>query len=95
MPRKSYIDTSRSLFKFHPMSGQRIGDCGSFNASDRGKSRGKLQSTKPYQDAPVWIGCKCSPSAINGESTEGGLLEEHLDLSEKNVSHMIEVQKLQ
>ena len=46
-------------------------------------------------DAPVWIGYKCSPSAINCESTEGGLLEEHLDLSEKNVSQMIEVQKLQ
>ena len=34
------------------------------------------------------------PSAINGESAEGGLLE-HLDLSDKNVSDMIEVQKKQ
>ena len=47
MPKKSYIGTSRSLFKFHPMSGQIEGDCGSCNASDRGKLRGKLPSTKP------------------------------------------------
>ena len=46
-------------------------------------------------DAPVWKGYGCSPSAINGESAEGGLLEQHLDLSDKNVSHVIEVQKMQ
>ena len=45
-------------------------------------------------DAPVWKGYGCSP-AINGESAEGGLLEQHLDLSDKNVSHVIEVQKMQ
>ena len=47
------------------------------------------------QDAPVWKGYICSPSAINGESVEGGLFEQHLDVSDKNVSHMIEVQKMQ
>ena len=46
-------------------------------------------------DAPAWKGYKCSPSAINGESAEGGLLDQHLDLSDENVSHMIEVQKMQ
>ena len=46
-------------------------------------------------DAPVWKGYKCSPSAINGESAKGGLLEQHLDLSDNNVSHVIEVQKMQ
>ena len=44
-------------------------------------------------DVPVWKGYKCSPSAINCGSAEGGLLEQHLDLSDKNDSHMIEVQK--
>ena len=46
-------------------------------------------------DAPVWKGYKYSPSVINGESAEGGLLDQHLDLSDKNVSHMTEVQKMQ
>ena len=46
-------------------------------------------------DAPAWKGYKCSPSVINGESAEGRLLEQHLDLSDENVSHMIEVQKMQ
>ena len=46
-------------------------------------------------DAPCMEGYKCSPFAINGESAEGRLLEEHLDLSDKNVSHVIEVQKMQ
>ena len=52
-----------------------------------------MQSTKPRR--PVWRGYKCSPSAINGSRAEGGLLDQHLDLSGKNVSHMIEVQKMQ
>ena len=94
MSRKSYTDTSRSLFKFHPMSGQREGDRVEVPMHQTEENQEvNCSPLNPY--VPVWIGYKCSPSAINGGSTEGGLLEEHLDLSETNVSHMIEVQKLQ
>ena len=46
-------------------------------------------------EAPEWKACKHSLSASHGESIEDGLLERHLDLSQRNVSHMVEVQRLQ
>ena len=93
MPRKSYTDTSRSLFKFHPMSGQREGDRVEVPMHQTEENQ-EVNCSPLNPHVPVWIGYKCSSSAINVGSTEGGLFEEHLDLSEKNFSHMIEVQKL-
>ncbi|PFX28559.1 hypothetical protein AWC38_SpisGene6728 [Stylophora pistillata] len=46
-------------------------------------------------DACEWKGYTHSPYTSCGESAESKLLEQHLDLSHKNVSHTIEVQKLQ
>lgn len=46
-------------------------------------------------DTGEWKGYKHFPFTSNGESVEGRLLEQHLDLSHKNVSYTIEVQKLQ
>ena len=46
-------------------------------------------------EAPVSKGCKHPLSASHGESTEDGLLERHLDLSQRDVSYMVEVQRLQ
>ena len=45
--------------------------------------------------APVWTDDKHFISMNQRESSEEGLFERHLDLSQKNVSHMVEVQKLQ
>ena len=45
--------------------------------------------------APVRIDDKHFISMSQRESSEEGLFERHLDLSQKNVSHMVEVQKLQ
>ena len=42
-------------------------------------------------DACEWKGYKHLPSTSNCESAEGRLLEQHLDLSHKNVSRTIEV----
>ena len=46
-------------------------------------------------DTGEWKGYKHFRSTNSGESVEGRLLEQHLDLSHKNVSHTIDVQKLQ
>lgn len=55
----------------------------------------EISYTTLNPEAPEWKGCKHSLSTSHGESTEDGLLERHLDLSHKNVSHMVEVQRLQ
>lgn len=43
----------------------------------------------------MWIDDKHFISVSQRESNEEGLFERHLDLSQKNVSHVVEVQKLQ
>ena len=55
----------------------------------------EISYTPLNPEAPEWKGCKHSLSTSHGESTEDGLLERHLDLSHKNVSHMVEIQRLQ
>ena len=55
----------------------------------------EMSYTPLNPEAPVWKGCKHPLSASHGESTEDGLLERHLDLSQRDVSHMVEVQRLQ
>ena len=55
----------------------------------------QVNCTPLNPEAPEWQGQKYSPSTRYGESIEAGLIERHLDLSHKNVSHMVDVQKLQ
>ncbi|PFX28501.1 hypothetical protein AWC38_SpisGene6805 [Stylophora pistillata] len=61
--------------------------------SRRAKSTKTISPLNP--DACGWKGYTHSPYKSSGETTESKLLEQHLDLSHKNVSHTIEVQKLQ
>ena len=55
----------------------------------------EMSYTPLNPEAPEWKACKHPLSASHGESIEDGLLERHLDLSQRNVSHMVEVQRLQ
>ena len=52
-------------------------------------------STPLNPDTGEWKGYKYFRSTNSGESVEDGLLKQHLELSHENVSHAIEVQKLQ
>ena len=55
----------------------------------------EVNCTPINPEAPEWQGQKYSSTTCCGESIEDGLLERHLDLGHKNVSHMVDVQKLQ
>ncbi|KAL9986302.1 hypothetical protein ACROYT_G000433 [Oculina patagonica] len=55
----------------------------------------EVNSTPLNPKVPVWIDDKHFISMSQRESSEKGLFERHPDLSQKNVSHMVEVQKLQ
>lgn len=55
----------------------------------------EVNCTSLNPQAPVWIDDKHFISMSQRERSEEGLFERHLDSSQKNVSHMVEVQKLQ
>ena len=55
----------------------------------------KEASTSLNVEAPEWKGCTLPTSTSHGETIEGGLLARHLDMSHKNVSNMVEVQRMQ
>jgi len=55
----------------------------------------EVNCTTLNPQAPVWTDDKHFISMSQRESSEEGLFERHLDLSQRNVSHMVKVQKLQ
>ena len=64
---------------------------GNSETTDRGESSGKLHSSR--STTPVWEDDKHFISMSQRKGSEEGLFERRLDLSQKNVSHMVEVQK--